>query len=88
MPANDEPTQTARIAPARYWPVAADVEQAAAEGECDGEADEDQRRRRDQRLLQVERGDRAGVPRDLEEPDEAGAVEDRAVRVERVASRS
>ena len=36
--------------------LAADVEQAGAERERDGEADEDQRRRRDQRLLQVQRG--------------------------------
>ena len=39
--------------------LAADVEEAAAEGERDREPDEDQRRRRDQRLLEVERGDEA-----------------------------
>ena len=62
-PSNDEPIQTARIAPDEVLALAADVEEAAAEGERDREPDEDQRRRRDQRLLQVERGeDGAPVP--------------------------
>ena len=39
--------------------LAADVEQAAAERERDREAGEDQRRRMDQRLLQVQRRDDA-----------------------------
>src|ERR671924_379799 len=67
----------------------ADVEEAAAEGEGDGEAAEDQRRRDDQRLLEVEAGAEAlpaGIrPLDpREEPVQAGAIEDRAVGVERV----
>ena len=67
--------------------LAADVEHAAAEGEGDGEAGEDQRRGDDQRLLEVDRRVRAceaGHPR--EEPVEAGAVEDRLVRGERVVA--
>ena len=36
-------------------PLAADVEEPATERERDGEPDEDQRRRRDERLLEVER---------------------------------
>ena len=39
--------------------LAADVEQAAAEGERHRQAGEDQRRRDDQRLLEVQRRDRA-----------------------------
>ena len=68
--------------------LAADVEQAGAEGERDGEADEDQRRRQQQRLLQVERRDRAvlaGDPR--EEPVQPAALEDRVVGLERVRAR-
>ena len=67
--------------------LAADVEQAGAERERDGEAGEDQRRRQDQRLLQVQRRERpvvAGHPR--EQPVEAGALEDRLVGVDRVGA--
>ena len=42
-------------------PLAADVEHAAAEGEGDGERGQDQRGDRDQRLLQVDRGEDAVV---------------------------
>ena len=42
-PAHEEPTQTETIAPIDPLALAADVEQAAAEGERDGEAGEDQR---------------------------------------------
>ena len=53
-------------------PLAADVEQAAAERERDREPGEDQRRRAQQRLLQVERGDRAVVgARPREQPVQA-----------------
>src|SRR5262249_50560366 len=65
----------------------ADVEEAAAEGERHGEPGEDQRRREEQRLLQVEgcrRPRRARDPR--EEPVQAGAVEDLAIGVERVVT--
>ena len=66
--------------------LAADVEQPAPERERHGEAGEDQRRREDQRRLQVELGD---DPVLLVEPlgrVEAGAVEDRLVGLERVAA--
>ena len=45
MPSNDEPIQTATIAPDEVLALAADVEQAAAERERDGEPGEDERRR-------------------------------------------
>ena len=89
IPLNEEPIQTARIGSDDVLALAADVEEAAAERERDGEAGEDQRRRDDQRLLQVERrvrGVAAGDPG--EEPVEPGAVEDRPVGGERVAARS
>ena len=57
-PANDEPIQTAKHRADDVLALAADVEQAAAERERDREAGEDQRRREDQRLLQVERRER------------------------------
>src|SRR5918999_792693 len=65
--------------------LAADVEQAGAERERDGQAGEDQRGRDDQRLLQVERRQvaiLAGGPR--EDPLEAGALPDRLVGRDRV----
>ena len=43
-------------------PLAADVEQAAAEGECDRQRGQDQRRRHAQRLLEVLGGDRRSSP--------------------------
>ena len=43
MPAHDEPTQTATIEPDDVLALAADVEEAAAERERDGEARQDQR---------------------------------------------
>ena len=55
IPLKDEPTQTATIAPERVLALAADVEQAGAEGERDRQPDEDQRRRLDERLLERER---------------------------------
>ena len=59
--AHDEPTQTATIAPDDVLALAADVEHAAAEGERDREPGEDQRRRQQQRLLEVvARGVRSG----------------------------
>ena len=88
IPANEEPIQTASTAPDDVLARAADVEEAAAEGERDGEAREDQRRRRDQRLLHVQRRQAAlvaGHPR--EEPVEARPVEDRPVGRERVLPR-
>ena len=67
--------------------VAADVEQAGAEREGDREAGEDQRRGDDQRLLQVERGERAVVARDpRQQPVQPGALEDRPVGVDRVGA--
>ncbi len=67
--------------------LAADVEQAAAEGERHREAGEDQRRRHDQRLLEVQRRDRAVLrARPREEPVQAGAVEDRLVGGDRVVA--
>ena len=60
-PSNDEPIQTAQIAPDDVLALAADVEHAAAEGERDREPGEDQRRRDDQRLLQVDAAARLGV---------------------------
>jgi hypothetical protein len=62
--------------------LAADVEEAAAEGERDGEAGQDQRRRHDQRLLEVQSSEVALFalhPR--EEPVQPGPVEDRLVGV-------
>ena len=68
--------------------LAADVEQAAAERERDRQAGEDQRRRDDQRLLEVEGGDDAVVLADpREEPVQPGAVEDRPVGRDRVLAR-
>ena len=46
-------TITAAIEPARYWPCAADVEEAAAEGERDGETRQHEGDPEDQRLLEV-----------------------------------
>ena len=68
--------------------LAADVEQPGAERERDGQAHEDQRRRGDQGLLQVqcrESAVGAGGPR--EQPVQAGAVEDRLVGRDRVLAR-
>jgi hypothetical protein len=68
--------------------LTADVEHPAAEGERDRERGEDERRRDDQRLLEVERRAEALValhPR--EEPVEPRTREDRLVRGERVVSR-
>src|SRR6185503_1710269 len=65
--------------------LATDVEHPAAEGEGDGERREHERRRDDQRLLQVECGAEALVslhPR--EEPAQPGAGEDCLVRGEGV----
>ena len=59
MPSKEEPTQTREDRADDVLALAADVEQAAAERERDREAGEDQRRRLDQRLLQVQRRDRA-----------------------------
>ena len=42
--------------------LASDVEHAAAEGECDRDAGEDQRRRDQQRLLQVQLGENRASP--------------------------
>src|SRR5581483_7909425 len=69
--------------------LAADVEEAAPERERDGDSDEDQCRRREQRLAQVERAevDRVGVPGNVEEPVEAGALPDALVRSPRVVPR-
>ena len=61
IPSNEEPIQTRHDRADDVLALAADVEQAAAERERDREAGEDQRRRLDQRLLQVERGDVAVV---------------------------
>ena len=66
-PSNDEPIQTAKIAPDDVLPLAADVEEPAPEGERDGEAREDERRRDDQRLLHVER---RGLPLRSADPGE------------------
>ena len=67
--------------------LAADVEEAAAEGEGDRQAGEDQRRRGEQRLLEVQLGDDPVVLADpREEPVEPGAVEDRLVGLDRVAA--
>ena len=44
--------------PDEVLPLAADVEEAAAERERDGEPRQDQRRRQEQRLLEVDRGER------------------------------
>ena len=67
--------------------LAADVEHAGAERERDREADEDQRRGLDQRLLEVARRGRALGPGDPgEQPVEAGPVEDRLVGRERVVA--
>ena len=68
-------------------PLAADVEQAGAEGQRDGEAGEDERPGLQQRLLEVHRRDgpvRTGDPG--EEPLKAGALPDRVVRRQRVAA--
>ena len=75
------PTQFATIEPDEVLALAADVEQAAAERERDGEPGEDQRRRLQQRLGEVVRVevDRVRVPGDVEEPVEARAVPDAAV---------
>ena len=73
--------------PGEVLALAADVEQAAAECERDGETHEDERRRLDQRLLEVEGRDRVEVPRDLEEPVQPRPLEDRLVRLERVLAR-
>ena len=65
--------------------LAADVEQAAAERERHRQAGEDQRRRDDQRLLEVEGGDGAVLLADpREEPVQPGALEDRPVGLDRV----
>ena len=68
--------------------LAADVEQAGAERERHGQPDENQRRRQDQRLLQVQRRERpvlGGDPR--EEPVQPRALEDRLVGRERARAR-
>ena len=65
--------------------LAADVEEPAPEREGHRETDEDQRRRDDQRLLEVEgRSEPLLAANPGEEPVEAGAVEDRLVGVDRV----
>ena len=67
--------------------LAADVEQAAAERERHRQAGEDQRRRDDQRLLEVQRREDAVVLRQpREDPVEAGALEDRRVGLDRVVA--
>ena len=87
-PSNDEPTQTADERADEVLALAADVEQAAAERERDRQAGEDQRRRHDQRLLQVQRRDGAVLGADpREEPVQPGAVEDRLVGRDRVVAR-
>ena len=68
--------------------LAADVEHAAAEGERDREPREHERRRHEQRLLQVEAATTrvvVGDPR--EEPVQSCALEDRAVGRQRVLAR-
>nr|WP_228431015.1 hypothetical protein [Baekduia soli] len=68
--------------------LAADVEQAGAEGVGDGQADEDQRRGDQQRLLEVDRRRVAvGARGPREQPLQARAVEDRLVGVDRVVAR-
>ncbi len=67
--------------------LAADVEQAGAERERDGEAGEDQGCRDDQRLLQVQPGDQAVLARDPgEQPVQPRALEDRPVGADRVGA--
>ena len=67
--------------------VAADVEHAAAEGEGDGEAGQDQRRRLQQRLAEVVGGRVGDVGvRRVREPVQAGAVEDVPVGLDRVVA--
>ena len=88
IPANEEPIQTATIAPDGVLALAADVEHAGAERERDREADEEQRCGLDQRLLEVARRGRAlGSADPREQPVEAGAVEDRLIRRERIVAR-
>ena len=57
MPSNDDADPHRQDRADDVLTLAADVEQAAAERERDRQAGEDQRRRLDQRLLQVQRGD-------------------------------
>ena len=66
--------------------LAADVEHPAAEGEGDGEPGQDQGRRLQERLREVVRGCVDEVGRRVEEPVQAGAVEDVAVREQRVVA--
>ena len=66
--------------------LAADVEHAAAERERDREPGQDQRRRLQQRLREVVRRGVDRVGRRVEEPVQAGAVEDVAVGGERVVA--
>ena len=78
----------AEVEPDPVLALAADVEQAGAERVGDRHAGEDQRRREDQRLLEVQRRERAVLGGDPgEEPVEPGALEDRLVGAERARSR-
>ncbi len=75
------PDQQRRDQPDPELSLAADVEEPAAEGERDGDRGQDQRRRHEERLLEVAGrlgSGLAGDPR--EEPVEPGALEDRPVR--------
>ena len=86
-PAHDEPTQTDDDRAHGPLALAADVEQAAAEGEGHGQAGQDQRGGEQQRLLEVEGRVRALVAAHPgEEPVEAGPVEDRLVGAQRVVA--
>src|SRR5262249_13639057 len=65
--------------------LAADVEEPAAEGKRDGEPGEHEGRPEEQRLLEVERRVAVDARDPRKEPVQAGAVEDRPIRLERVA---
>ena len=81
------PTKSAAMKPTQYCPWPPMLNRPAAEGECDRQRGQDQRRRHAQRLLEVLGGDPAlvaGHPR--EEPVEARSVEDRAVGGDRVVA--
>ena len=97
---DDVETVRQRVAPVRTDPdadddahrvltLAADVEEAAAEREGDGEAGERERRRAQKRLREVERREveDVGVAEVIPEPVDAGAFEDPGVGVDRVRAR-
>ena len=88
MRRNDEPTQSAKIEPTRYWPWPPMLKRPQRKPTETARPAEHERGRQQERLLQVRRGERAvGAAHPREEPVEPAAVEDRAVGRERVRAR-